>query len=197
MGIGTLLASSGERPDTLVSARTVIVSFIAQTLTTRPSSVWSEHPRSAMTSPSIAFCPVSKICAQVKHLGYAVARRIRLYGEEFEVVSDPFPEADGVAVHVTTKKDPSIRVLRIPMTVLQSAKRAAATALAAIRVERTIVEQGEKSSTDKSKDQDRGKGATEQTPQREGEGGNTSMQGQLGHGDENAELKEADSNLSG
>ncbi len=49
-------------------------------------------------------------CAQVKHLGYAAARRIRLYGEEFEVVSDPFPEADGVAVHVTTKKDPSIRL---------------------------------------------------------------------------------------
>jgi hypothetical protein len=58
----------------------------------------------------------------VKHLGYAISRRIRLYGEEFEVVSDPFPEADGIAVHVTTKKDSSIRILRIPATVLQSAK---------------------------------------------------------------------------
>jgi hypothetical protein len=29
-------------------------------------------------------------------------RRIRLYGEEFAVVSDP--EAGGIAVHVTTKK---------------------------------------------------------------------------------------------
>jgi hypothetical protein len=117
----------------------VTVSFIAQTLTTRPSTIWSEHPRSAMTSPSVAFSPVSKICAQVKHLGYAIARRIRLYGEEFELVSDPFPEADGVAVHVTTKKDPSIRLLRIPITVLQCARRAAATALAAVRVESTVV----------------------------------------------------------
>jgi hypothetical protein len=35
----------------------------------------------------------------------AQLRRIRLYGEEFEVVSDPFPEADdGIAAHVRTKK---------------------------------------------------------------------------------------------
>jgi hypothetical protein len=67
--------------------------------------------------------PVSDICTHVKHLGYATSRRIRLYGEEFEVVSDPFPEAGGIAVHVTTKKDSTIRVLQIPVTVLQSAKR--------------------------------------------------------------------------
>jgi hypothetical protein len=149
-----------------------------------------------MTSPSAAFSSVSRICAQVKHLGYAAARRIRLYGEEFEVVSDPFPEANGVAVHVTTKKDPSIRLLRIPMTVLQGARRAAA-ALAPVWVESAIGERGEKSSMDKSKDQDRGKGAMEQDPQNQGKGGNTSMQGQLGHRDENAELKNADSDLSG
>ena len=65
---------------------------------------------------------VSEVCAHVKHLGYAISGRIRLYGEEFEVVSDPFPEADGIAVHVTTKNDSSIRVLRIPATILQCAK---------------------------------------------------------------------------
>ena len=74
-----------------------------------------------MTSQSGDF-PVSDICAHVKHLGYARSRHIRLNGEEFEVVSDPFAEADGIAVHVRTKKDSSIRVLRIPATVLQSAK---------------------------------------------------------------------------
>ena len=66
---------------------------------------------------------VSDICTHVKHLGYAISRRIRLYGEEFDVVSDPFPEAGGIAVHVTTKKDSTIRVLQIPATVFQSAKR--------------------------------------------------------------------------
>jgi hypothetical protein len=75
-----------------------------------------------MTSHSSDFPSVSDICAHIKHLGYASSRRIRLYGEEFEVVSDPFPEAGGIAVHVTTKKDSTIRVLQIPATVLQSAK---------------------------------------------------------------------------
>jgi hypothetical protein len=64
------------------------------------------------------------------------------------------------------------------------------------RVERAIVERREKASaTDKSRDQDRDKGATEQDSQNEG--GNTSMQGQLGHRDDDAELKNADSDLSG
>jgi hypothetical protein len=57
-----------------------------------------------------------------------------------------------------------------------------------------ITEQ-EKASMDKSKDQDRGKGAMEQDQQNQG--GNTSMQGQLGHRDEDEELKNADADLSG
>jgi hypothetical protein len=48
---------------------------------------------------------------------------------------------------------------------------------------------------EKTKDQDRGKGAMEQDQQNEG--GNTSMQGQLGHRDDDAELKDADANLGG
>jgi hypothetical protein len=47
----------------------------------------------------------------------------------------------------------------------------------------------------KSSDQDKGKGATEQD--QNNEGGNTSMQGQLGHRDQDADLKDADSNLPG
>ena len=48
---------------------------------------------------------------------------------------------------------------------------------------------------DKSKDQDRGKGAIERDQQNQG--GNTSMQGQLGHRDEDEELKNADAGLPG
>src|ERR1035438_8912940 len=64
----------------------------------------------------------SQICAHVKHMGYAFSKLVRLYGEEFELVSDPFADAAGIAVHVITKKDPRIRNLRIPETVLQSVK---------------------------------------------------------------------------
>jgi hypothetical protein len=63
------------------------------------------------------------------------------------------------------------------------------------RIESALVEQREKASMDKSRDQDRGKGATEQDPQNQG--GNTSIQGHLGHRDEDSELKNADSDLSG
>ena len=63
-----------------------------------------------------------------------------------------------------------------------------------LRVESVIAER-KKTATEKSRDQDRGKGATEQDSQNQG--GNTSMQGQLGHRDEDAELKNSDSDLSG
>jgi len=76
-----------------------------------------------MTSRDLEVPSMSEVCARVRHLGYAVSGRVRLYGEEFEVVSDPFPEADGIAVHVTTKKDSKVRVLQLPATVLQSARR--------------------------------------------------------------------------
>ena len=65
---------------------------------------------------------VIDICNRVKHLGYAVSKSIRLYGEEFEVVSDPFPEADGIAVHAKSRRNPTVRKVRIPATVLQSVK---------------------------------------------------------------------------
>jgi hypothetical protein len=64
-------------------------------------------------------------------------------------------------------------------------------------VESALVGRREKASVEKSKDQDRGKGAMEEDPQSQGEGGNTTMQGQLGHRDEDSELKNADSDLSG
>jgi hypothetical protein len=75
-----------------------------------------------MTSHNIESPSVSEICDQVKHLGYAASGQIRLYGEEFEVLSDPFPEDDGIAVRVKTKKTSSIRVLQLPATVLHSVK---------------------------------------------------------------------------
>jgi hypothetical protein len=48
---------------------------------------------------------------------------------------------------------------------------------------------------EKTKDQDRTKGATEQDSRNQG--GNTSMQGQLGHRDEDQDLKDADADLAG
>jgi hypothetical protein len=76
-----------------------------------------------MTSRNVEPPSSSEMCAHVKRLGYSTSRHVRMYGEDFEVVSDPFPEADGIAVRVTTIKDSKVRVLQIPATVLQSVKR--------------------------------------------------------------------------
>jgi len=74
-------------------------------------------------SSNLESSSVSETCARVKHLGYTTSGRVRLYGEEFEVVSEPFPEANGIAVHVKSRKNPNVRVLRLPSTVLQTARR--------------------------------------------------------------------------
>ena len=110
------------------------------------------------------------------------------------MVSDPFAEADGIAVHVRTKKGLKHSRTADSSDRASECKRAE-TPLAPSRVESAIVERWEKASMDKSRDQDRGKGAMEQDQQNQG--GNTSMQGQLGHRDEDAELKNADADLSG
>jgi hypothetical protein len=64
-----------------------------------------------------------EVCARVKHLGYTTSGRVRLYGEEFEVVSEPFPKDNGIAVQVKSRKNPNVRVLRLPSTVVQTVKR--------------------------------------------------------------------------
>jgi hypothetical protein len=64
----------------------------------------------------------SIVCSQIKKLGYARSKRVRIYGEEFEIVSDPFPEGDGIAIQVTTRTNLQVRTLRLPLTVLHGVK---------------------------------------------------------------------------
>jgi hypothetical protein len=72
----------------------------------------TSHPD---VSPSVA-----EICASVKRLGYGVSNSVRLYVEDFEVISDPFLDAGGIAVSVRSKKSDGIRMVHLPATVLQS-----------------------------------------------------------------------------
>jgi hypothetical protein len=62
-----------------------------------------------------------------------------------------------------------------------------------------VAKREDHSSTQNPRDQDRGKGAVEgdQNQNQTHESGNTSMQGQLGHRDENPELKDADTDFPG
>ena len=80
--------------------------------------------RISMTSRSYETPSIAEVCASVKRLGYGSQQSIRLYGEEFEVISDPFPEAGGIAVSVKAKKGDGVRVIQLPATVLQSVEGA-------------------------------------------------------------------------
>ncbi len=73
-----------------------------------------------MSSHSTLSAEESDVCARVKRLGYGKSKTIRLYGEEYVAVSDPFFEGGGVALRVTTKRDPCVQILRLPVTILQS-----------------------------------------------------------------------------
>jgi hypothetical protein len=76
-----------------------------------------------MTSRNTESPSILEMCANVKRMGYAASSRVRLYGEDFEVLSDPFPADSGVAVHVKSTKDSRTCVLRLPATVLQSVRK--------------------------------------------------------------------------
>jgi hypothetical protein len=65
---------------------------------------------------------VKEACARIKHLGYVTSRRVRLYGEEFELLSDPFPDADRITICAKAKGDSSVRILRLPVTIVQSGR---------------------------------------------------------------------------
>ena len=70
-----------------------------------------------ITSPS-SLSP-EEICVRIKHFGYSISARIRIYGEEFEVLSDPFPQAGGFAIHVRSSKTQKMRALQLPATIIQ------------------------------------------------------------------------------
>jgi len=70
--------------------------------------------------PEIA---ISEVCDRVKHLGYAAGSQIHVYGERLQVVSDPFPHEDGIAVHVRVENSAALRIVKLPSTVLQALKK--------------------------------------------------------------------------
>lgn len=63
----------------------------------------------------------SETCARIKDLDFTVFRHIKMYGERFEIVSDPFSDGDCIAVHAISGNDPKIRTLRLPIAILVGA----------------------------------------------------------------------------
>jgi hypothetical protein len=74
-------------------------------------------------TPSQSPAELHLICDKLKAMGYAESRRIRIYGEEFEVVSNPFPDGNGIAVRAIAKREHLERTVRLPLPVVQTVTR--------------------------------------------------------------------------
>jgi hypothetical protein len=74
-------------------------------------------------SPRQDSIELSEICAQLQRMGYAQSKRIRIYGQEFEAVSNPFPHGDGIAIRAFSKRETQARTLCLPLPVVQMVTR--------------------------------------------------------------------------
>jgi hypothetical protein len=64
----------------------------------------------------------SGLCERLKKLGFAQENRMKLYGEEFELLSDPFVVGtDTVFVDAIERKSRIPRRIRIPLPIVKMA----------------------------------------------------------------------------
>ena len=73
-----------------------------------------------MTS-QISQIPDRETCRKLISLGYARSNRVRLYGQEVQLISDPFPQEGGIAIEVVGRNESSSRTMKLPLSVLQIA----------------------------------------------------------------------------
>jgi hypothetical protein len=80
-------------------------------------------PERGTVNSSTSSLPPAEMCAQIKKFGYAASQNIRIYGEEFEVLSDPFPSDGGIAIEVRSRRTAQSRLLQLPATIVGRANK--------------------------------------------------------------------------
>jgi len=63
------------------------------------------------------------ICERLRRFGYASEQRIRLFGEELHLVSDPVADETGYSVLAITVQTGNLRHLRIPLSIVSMLER--------------------------------------------------------------------------
>jgi hypothetical protein len=66
---------------------------------------------------------ITQLCERLKEMGYSESKRIRIYGQEFEVISNPFPQNKGIAVEAQPKGTRQKQVVQLPLPILQMVTR--------------------------------------------------------------------------
>jgi hypothetical protein len=56
--------------------------------------------------------------ARIRELGFTTSKHIKMYGERFELVSDPYEEGLCTVVRVLSRNDPTVRILHLPTAIL-------------------------------------------------------------------------------
>ena len=66
----------------------------------------------------------SQICLRLKQMGYSRAKSVKLYGEEFEVLSDPYREDEHIVIEVKSRRTALHRIVRLPRFVVDASRAA-------------------------------------------------------------------------
>lgn len=62
-------------------------------------------------------------CRKLISLGYSRSNHVRLYGQEVQLVSDPFPDREGnIAVEVKKVSESASKTMKLPLSVVQVAR---------------------------------------------------------------------------
>lgn len=70
-----------------------------------------------------------RLCETLRRLGFTRENQIRLYGTKLELLSDPLAVSDhAVFVYATEIKSGKLRRVRLPMTILNMARKQQLTA---------------------------------------------------------------------
>jgi hypothetical protein len=60
------------------------------------------------------------ICQRLQRLGFASGGKSRLYGEEFDFISDPISETRGYSIVGVSRKSGNSRRVSIPLSIVQT-----------------------------------------------------------------------------
>jgi hypothetical protein len=82
--------------------------------------VSAKDPRPKSTGSNRRRSPAEN-SARIRELGFTTSKHIKMYGERFELVSDPYEEGLCTVVRVISGNDPTVRILRLPTAILVGA----------------------------------------------------------------------------
>jgi hypothetical protein len=63
------------------------------------------------------------ICEKLKRFGYRSERRIRLYGEDLQLISNPIADGAGYRVLAQTVRTGNLRHVRLPLSIVSIFER--------------------------------------------------------------------------